>query len=193
MYTIPIIVGSIREGRKSPRAARFIEQKLRATGRVEPQILDLKELGLPMMEERLRLLSDPPEALARFGGAIAAADAIVVVSPEYNGSYPGVLKNAIDYLAAEYKRKPFGIVTVSGGNFGGLLALSQLRLLALQVGAYPIAAAFPVSRIGESLAEDGTAIDASYDKRVENWIAELLWATEALADMRAKGAAGEAK
>jgi len=193
MYTIPIILGSIREGRQSPRVAKFIERKLRATGRVAPEILDLKESGLPMMEERLRNLADPPESVVRFGNAIAAADAVVVVSPEYNGSYPGVLKNAIEYLAAEYKRKPFGIVTASSGNFGGVQALGPLRLLALAVGAYPIAASFPVSRVHESIAEDGTALDPSYDKRVEAWIAELLWATEAFSEMRAKVAAGAAR
>jgi NAD(P)H-dependent FMN reductase len=190
MYTIPIILGSIREGRQSPRVAKFIEQKLRATGRVDPQILDLKEFDLPMMEERLHLLADPPEQVVRFGRAIAAADAVVVVSPEYNGSYPGVLKNAIEYLAKEYKRKPFGIVTTSSGNFGGISAQGALRLLALAVGAYPLAVGFPVSRVGESIAEDGTAIDPAYDKRVEGWLGELLWTTEAFADKRAKDAAG---
>ncbi|MFA6955123.1 MAG: hypothetical protein WC538_04540 [Thermoanaerobaculia bacterium] len=111
MFAIPIILGSIREGRQSPRVAKFIERKLRATGRVDSQILDLKEFDLPMMEERLRLL----------------------------------------------------------------------------------AASFPVSRVGESIAEDGTAVDPSYDKRVETWLGELLWATEAFADRRVKDAVGAAR
>lgn len=190
MYTIPIILGSTREGRMSSRVATFIERKLRATGRVNPEILDLEALALPMLEERLRFLKDPPASLVRFGSAIAASDAFVIVSPEYSGSYPGVLKNAIDYLQAEYRRKPVGIVTVSGGNFGGISALAQLRLLALTIGAYPIPSGFPVSRVAESFAEDGTATDASYEKRADGWIGELLWLTEAVADKRAKDAAG---
>jgi NAD(P)H-dependent FMN reductase len=193
MYTIPIIVGSIREGRQSPRVAKFLERKLRATGRVNPQIVDLRELGLPLMEERLRFLKDPPESVVSFGRTIAAADAVVIVSPEYNGSYPGALKNAIEFLSSEYRRKPFGIVTASSGNFGGMAALGPLRLLALAVGAYPIAASFPVSRVGESFDEEGTALDASYEKRVEAWLGELLWATGALAEARAKDAAGGVK
>ncbi len=190
MYAIPIILGSTREGRKSPRVARFLEKKLRATGRVTPEILDLKELALPMLDERLRFLAAPPESLVRFGASIAGADAVVIVSPEYNGSYPGVLKNAIDYLQAEYKRKPVGIVTVSGGNFGGLAALGQLRLVALAIGAYPLPNGFPVSKVGDSIAEDGTATDASYERRADAWITELLWLTEAIADRRAKDATG---
>lgn len=193
MYTIAIIVGSIREGRQSPRVAKFLEQKLRATGRVTPRVIDLRELGLPLMEERLRFLKDPPEPVVRFGQEIAEADAIVVVSPEYNGSYPGALKNAIEFLSSEYKRKPFGIVTASSGNFGGVAALGPLRLLALAVGGYPIAASFPVSRVGDAFAEDGTPLDASYEKRVEGFLGELLWATEALAAARAKDAAGSAR
>src|SRR5438552_16579663 len=134
---IPLIVGSTRRGRQTPKVARFVHERLRRTGRAETELIDLETLQLPIMEERLRMRDDPPPGLREFAAKIDRADGIVIVTPEYNNGYPGVLKNALDYLLPEYRRKPIGIVTVSAGPFGGLLGLSQLRLVQRGSGAFP--------------------------------------------------------
>ena len=193
MYNIPIILGSTRRDRKSSRVATFITNKLHATGRVEPQLIDLAELNLPIMEERLRMRKDPPPGLTGFADAVRNADALVVVTPEYNNGYPGVLKNALDYLLPEYKRKPVGIVTVSSGDFGGVNALAQLRHIFLHMGAIPVPARLPIQRVQDSFGEDGSPADPAYHKRADSFISELLWLTEAVAERKARDSQTEAE
>ena len=188
MFYIPIILGSTRRGRQSAKVARFVEQRMKRNERLETEILDLLDYNFPMMEERLRLRDDAPAGVVEFAGKIARAEALVIVSPEYNNGYPGVLKNALDYFGPEYKRKPIGIVTVSGGGFGGLHALSQLRLVTLGMDAFPVPASLPFSRVQDVFAEDGTLKDLAYEKRADAFIAEVLWFAEAIATQKAKAA-----
>jgi NAD(P)H-dependent FMN reductase len=175
MYYIPIILGSVRRGRQSSRPAKFILNRLRQTGVVETDILDLLEYNFPIMEERLRLRDDPPPGLTEFAGKIARADGVVIVTPEYNSGYPGVLKNCLDYLLPELKRKPVGIISVSGGPFGGLSALVQLRVVLMAMGAMPIPTRFPVVKVQDSFTEEGEPTDAIYEKSAAVFIEELLW------------------
>jgi FMN-dependent NADH-azoreductase len=100
MFYIPMILGSTRRGRQSAKVARFIYEHMRRYEQIETEILDLLECNFPIMEERLRFHDDPPPRLREFSEKIARADAVVIVTPEYNNGYPGVLKNSLDYLLA---------------------------------------------------------------------------------------------
>jgi NAD(P)H-dependent FMN reductase len=187
MFKIPLILGSTRRDRKSPSVATFVSNRLIATGKVEPNLIDLAALNLPIMEERLRMRDDPPPGLPEFAAAVGNADALVVVTPEYNNGYPGVLKNALDYLLPEYKRKPVGIVTVSGGDFGGVNCLAMLRHVFLHMGAIPVPARLPIQRVQQSFGPDGTPVEQAYIKRADAFIAELLWLTEAVSEQKKRG------
>ena len=180
MLYIPIILGSTRRGRQSPKVARFLAERL---GRqAETEILDLAEYDFPMMEERLRMQETPPSGVAEFSGKLQRADAILIVSPEYNNGYPGALKNALDYFGPpEYKNKPFGIATVSAGGFGGQMCLSQLRLVTLGLGGFPIPAAFPVSNINSSFDDEGNPSEERYEKSAAAFLGSLIWYAEAIA------------
>ncbi len=186
MIYIPIIVGSTRRDRQSIKVARFVFAKLRQRDVAETEMLDLLEYNFPIMEERLHHRDDPPPRLKEYADKIARADSLIIVTPEYNNGYPGVLKNALDYLLPEYERKPVGIVTVSAGGFGGLTCLAQLRLVTLGMGAFPIPESLPVSRVRDSFKEDGTPNDPAYEKRAAVFLDEVLWFTEAIADRKAK-------
>jgi NAD(P)H-dependent FMN reductase len=186
MFYIPIVVGSTRRDRQSIKVARFVFNKTRERQGVDTELLDLLEYNFPIMEERLHRRDDPPPCLQEFAGKIARADSIIIVSPEYNNGYPGVLKNALDYLLPEYERKPIGIVTVSAGGFGGLTCLAQLRLVTIGMGAFPIPENLAVSRVHESFSDDGTPNDQVYVKRAAAFLDELLWFTEAIVDRKAK-------
>jgi NAD(P)H-dependent FMN reductase len=186
MFYIPVLLGSTRRERQSVKVATFVVERLRGRERVETELLDLAEYDFPIMEERLRFRDDPPPRLQEFSDKIARADSLVIVTPEYNNGYPGVLKNALDYLLPEYHRKPIGIVTVSAGGFGGINCLAQLRLMTLGMGAFPIPAALPVSRVQDSFDEDGTPRDPALEKRAAAFLDEVLWFAEAIADRKAK-------
>ncbi len=86
-------------------------------------------------------------------------------------------------ILPEYRRKPIAIVTVSAGGFGGLNYLAQLRL---GMGAFPIPASLPVSRVQDSFDEDGNPKDPSYEKRAKGFIDEVRWFTEAIGTQKAK-------
>jgi NAD(P)H-dependent FMN reductase len=186
MLYIPIIAGSTRRDRQSIKVARFVFARFRQRQGVETELLDLLEYNFPIMEERLHHRDDPPPRLREYGEKIARADSLIIVTPEYNNGYPGVLKNALDYLLPEYERKPIGIVTVSAGGHGGLTCLAQLRLVTLGMGAFPIPENLSVSRVHDSFKEDGTPNDPAYERRATAFFDELLWFTEAIADRKAK-------
>lgn len=184
-FNIPVIVGSTRRGRQTPKVARFIQRRLEERDGIDSDLLDLAEYDFPIIEERLRQRDDPPPGLTEFSDRIARADALVIVTPEYNSGYPGVLKNALDYLLPEYRRKPVGISSVSAGPWGGLSALTQLRQVVLSLGALPIPAKFPVRKVQSSFNEAGETEDPAYEKTATRFIDDLLWYTEALAARRA--------
>jgi len=186
MLYIPIIGGSTRRDRQSIKVARFVFAKMQQRKGVETELLDLLEYNFPIMEERLHHREDPPPRLREYADKIARADALIIVAPEYNNGYPGVLKNALDYLLPEYERKPIGIVTVSAGGFGGINCLAQLRLVTLGMGAFPIPESLPVSRVRDSFRDDGTPNDPAYEKRAAVFLDEVLWFAEAIADRKAK-------
>jgi NAD(P)H-dependent FMN reductase len=75
---------------------------------------------------------------------------------------------------------------VSAGGFGGINCLAQLRLVTLGMGAFPIPASLPVSHVRDSFNEDGTPNDPAYEKRAANFLDEVIWFTEAIADRKAK-------
>jgi len=183
---IPVLLGSVRRKRQSPKVASWITEVLEADDRITSELLDLEELALPIMEERVRVRDDSPPGAVRLSETLAAADGLVIVTPEYNNGYPGVLKNALDYLLPELKRKPVGIVTVSAGGFGGINCLAQLRLVLLAMGAAPIPASLPVSRVGQSFSDEGPT-DADFGLRANRFIDELVWWTEAVARQRIVG------
>jgi NAD(P)H-dependent FMN reductase len=186
MLFIPIIAGSTRRERQSIKVARFVLSRLQQRSGVQTELIDLLEYNFPIMEERLHRRDDPPPGLREFGDKIARADSFIIVSPEYNNGYPGVLKNALDYLLPEYERKPVGIVTVSAGGFGGLTCLALLRLVTIGMGAFPIPESLPVSRVHDSFREDGKPNDPAYEKRAAVFLDEVLWFAEAIADRKAK-------
>jgi NAD(P)H-dependent FMN reductase len=184
MFYIPVILGSIRRNRESAKVAKFAVNWLHRMEGVRTDLLDLKELNLPMMEERLRFREDAPPGALELSARINRADSIVIITPEYSSGYPGVLKNALDYLKPEYKRKPFGIITVSSAE-GGMMCLISLRQVILHLGGVPIPATLPVFRVQESFDADGNPKAPDFQKRAKEFFDELLWFTEGLASHRA--------
>jgi NAD(P)H-dependent FMN reductase len=185
MFRIAVILGSIRRNRESCKVATFAMESLCALG-VQAELIDLKDANLPMMEERLRFRNDAPASVAEFSSKISKADSVVIVTPEYNSGYPGVLKNALDYLKPEYKRKPFGIITVSAAETGGILCLTALRQMILHLGGVPIPAALLVAQVQEVMGSDGQPASEALRQRAKVFFEELLWFTEALARQREK-------
>ncbi len=180
MY-IPILIGSLRRGRNTPRLAHFLHRRLAAVDGVETDLFDPKEMNLPVLEERLAYLDDPPAALVRFGAAIDRAAGVVITTPEYNSGYPAALKNLIDALGPEWRRKPIAIAAHSVGAFGGKSALQALRPVLTNLGAVPIPATMTVPHIDKAFSETGDALDEAFEGRADRFLGELVWYAQALA------------
>lgn len=183
---IPVIAGSSRLGRQSIHAARVVVERLALRDGVATGLIDLAHEPFPIMEERLSQAERPPASLVAFSDAIVRADGLVIVTPEYKGGVPGVLKNALDYLdAGIFRRKPIAIATVSSGGFGGLSCLAQLRLVCLAMGGLPIPVVFPISKVQDQFDEQGALTDPGLITRLGPFLDELEWYTRAMADRRA--------
>ena len=192
MFYIPVILGSIRRNRESAKVAEFAVSCLRKLEGTSTELLDLKEFNLPIMEERLRFRDDAPASALELSARINRADSIVIVTPEYSSGYPGVLKNALDYLKPECRRKPFGIITVSSAE-GGMLCLISLRQVILHMGGVPIPSMLPVFRVQESFDAEGKPPAVDFQRRAKEFFNELLWFTEGLATHRANTARAAAQ
>lgn len=172
---ILVLLGSVRRGRMSERVASFVMQRLARIEGVRASLADLDAIDLPIMEERLGRIEPPPPGLSELAAAIEAAEALVIVSPEYNHGYPGALKNALDYLLPQFKRKPVALVTVSAGGHGGVNCWAQLVTVLVFMGAIVLPQTVAVAKVHDAFAPDGTALDAAYERRTDGMLAELVW------------------
>jgi NAD(P)H-dependent FMN reductase len=182
MKKISIISASVRLGRKSHRVALYLKNYLAENKIADAEIIDLAALNFPIFQERLRLMPNPsPEVLA-FAAQITAAEGIIIVTPEYNGGYPASLKNVIDLLYAEWKRKPIAICTVSEGAFAGSQVITSLQFTLWKIGALTVPTMFPIATVDKTFDEKGQPSDpAIINKRATAFINELVWLMERLA------------
>jgi NAD(P)H-dependent FMN reductase len=171
MNTI-IVTGSTRRGRHSPKAALLVYKSI--LHNADPaEIVDLLEYDLPLLEERLKYLIEPPDAVVRFAEKVRSADAVVVISPEYNGGYSAVVKNAIDYLKEDWSGKPIGIVVVSAGPHGGKSCMDQLKQVFARLGSTVTEGSFIINNIGESITEEGEAVESVYGDHAFKLLTDL--------------------
>lgn len=126
---IAVIVGSTRPGRRSEAVARWVLDVANTRTDASFELIDLAEVNLPFLDEPVpALFGEYEHAHTReWASLIAPYDGFVFVTPEYNHSFPAVLKNALDYLYAEWNDKAAGFVGL--GGTGGLRAVEQLRLV----------------------------------------------------------------
>ncbi len=180
-----VVYGSVRSERQGIRAARFIVAECQARGH-QTAFVDPLEYRLPLLDKMYKEYPPgaAPETLQRLAALIAPADAIVVVSGEYNHSIPPALSNLLDHFLEEYFWKPSAIVCYSAGAFGGVRAAMQLRMMLAELGTVSIPSIFPVPHVQDAFAEDGTPRDQKTRERVQKFLDELEWYACALRDAR---------
>ncbi len=128
MLKIAIVVGTTRPGRKAEAVAQWVYDIAQQRGDAEFEVVDIQAFDLPLLDEPVPPIMgqySQPHTRA-WAAKIAAFDAYVFVTPEYNHGTSGALKNAIDYLYAEWHNKAAGFVGY--GGVGGARAVEQLRL-----------------------------------------------------------------
>lgn len=171
---IPVILGTARKGRASVHAARFVADLLNRRAGVTSEVIDIAALPMPT--------DDAGEAIkqAGFSNAMTAADGLVIVAPEYNHSFPGILKHVLDSCLSEYIHKAVGLVGVSSGPFAGTRVVQSLVPVMRELGLVTIFWDVNIGNVGTVFADDGRLIDEAFVKRADRFIRELIWMSKVL-------------
>jgi NAD(P)H-dependent FMN reductase len=187
-----VILGSVREQRFGEKPALWIRDRLSQDERLAVQLLDLRDFPLPHFDQPKSPLrvkdGDYGNPVAnRWAQKIAEADGFVIVTPEYNHGYPGVLKNALDWVYIEWRRKP--VTFVSYGNVGGARAIEQLRQVAVELQMAPIKSAvyLPVAVYFAIMNEPAPVDPAQFapvDQAASAMCDDLAWWARALREAR---------
>jgi NAD(P)H-dependent FMN reductase len=184
---VAVIYGSNRSERAGIKAAKFLVNKLNEKN-IEATLVDSLEFNLPFLDKTYSEYpkGEAPENLERVHEILDEADGFIIVSAEYNHSLPAALKNLLDHFIKEYRYKPSGLVTYSSGPFVGSRVGSHLRDITSNLGTPSIPTVFAISKIEDSIDENGNAIDKNYDRRIVNFLNEFEWNLEALKNQREK-------
>ncbi|GAA1956677.1 NADPH-dependent FMN reductase [Kitasatospora viridis] len=183
-----IIVGSVREGRFGPVVASWVAEQAAAHGGFEVEVVDLADYDVPLAlpAESPKFAGDAyprPAGLAPLTAALDSADAFLVVTPEYNHSYPASLKAAIDWHFTQWTAKPVAFVSY-GGAAGGRHAVLHLENVFTELHAVTIrdGLAFPMYFTGW---QDGAPLDGQSAGYAKTLLDQLSWWADALRTARA--------
>jgi NAD(P)H-dependent FMN reductase len=172
---IPVVLGTARGGRMSEHVASFVLSRLSMLPHVDTELFDVRKLALPT-DDAGEQIKHPA-----FSAAVMRADALVIVTPEYNHGYPGLLKHALDSNLKEYIHKAVGIVGVSAGPWGGTRAIENLLPVMRELGLVTIFWDGNFSRVRKAFdPATGALLDDAYLQRLEKFFKELVWMAKVL-------------
>jgi NAD(P)H-dependent FMN reductase len=166
---IPIILGTARQGRQSEHAALFVISEMKKRPEIETELIDVRRLKM-RLDDAGENMKDPD-----FSVKMARADGIVIVTPEYNHGYPGLLKHALDMCLEEYIHKAVGLVGVSAGPFGGSRVIEQMVQVVRELGLVVTFTDVNFSNVRDAFDEQGQLKDEKYVGRVVKFLNELVW------------------
>jgi NAD(P)H-dependent FMN reductase len=172
---IPVILGTARQGRMSEHVANFLLSQVGALPGVETELFDVRKLPFPT--------SDAGEQIkdSAFSEAMMRADALVIIAPEYNHGYPGLLKHALDSNLKEYIHKAVGIVGVSAGPWGGTRVIQNMLAVMRELGLVTIFWDGNFSNVQKAFdATTGALLEPAYVRRLEKFLKELVWMAKVL-------------
>src|SRR5438093_3655232 len=172
---IPVILGTVRKGRVSENVARFVFDQVKQRERVESELIDIRDLSFPG-DDAGEQIKD-----ARFSATCARADGLVLVVPEYNHGYPGMLKHVLDSNLKEYIHKAVGVCGVSAGGFGGVRVIENLLPVLRELGLVTIFWDGNFSGAQKLFDENGNLLDrAMHERRIDKFLGELVWMSKTL-------------
>ena len=164
LLNIPVILGTARKGRASEHAAQLFNELLNRRSGVISRVIDIATVPMPV-DDAGEAIKDPA-----FATAMTEADGLVIVSPEYNHSFPGLLKHLLDSCLSEYIHKAVGIVGVSAGPFAGARVIQHLLPVMREIGLVTIFWDVNIGAVGKVFAEDGRLLDDAVIRRSERFI-----------------------
>lgn len=189
MLNIGLILGSTRQGRKGELPYEWVKRIAQAELQEKSTLttIDLRDWNLPHFDSPISpayASEYTSELNKRWSTAIAELDGFIIVTPEYNHGYPGVLKDALDHLYKEWNGKPVAFVSYGGGS-GGIRAVEQLRLVTVELQMIPIRPEVNIRMVWEAFDEQGVPKEvAILEPKLTMLLVELLRMAEGLKALR---------
>lgn len=185
MPRIMLIVGSVRPNRRGIAVADWVQARLAARADVEIDVADLKEIDLPFFNETL------PPALGKYelphtiawAERVREAEGFVLVNPEYNGSFTAPVKNAFDYLVAEWRRKPIGFVAY-GSSSGAVRAVAALQPVIAGLGMVRTRTGVEIPNVHNAVTDGVFTPTETQETAVEAMLDDLISLAEGLRALR---------
>jgi NAD(P)H-dependent FMN reductase len=189
MLKLIVIIASTRPGRAGLPIANWFVERARSHGRFEVSVADLKEVGLPLLDEpqHPRLGRYEHAHTKAWSAIVAAADAFAIVTPEYNSGTPPALVNALDFLYREWNEKPVAFVSY-GGVSGGTRSVQMTKQIVTTLKMMPIFEAVTIPFFSKYMTPEGTFKGSdNFDTSARGMLDELHRWAETLAPMRRAG------
>jgi NAD(P)H-dependent FMN reductase len=172
---IPVILGTPRQGRRSEAVAKFLVEQIAQRPDVKTELIDIRTIPIALDDEGESLKN--PE----FSAAMEQSDGLIIVAPEYNHGYSGVLKHVLDTCLKEYIHKAVGICGVSAGPFGGTRVIQNLLPVMRELGLMTIFYDLNFSNVQTLFDESGQLIDPEpHIRRLDRFMTELVWMSKVL-------------
>jgi NAD(P)H-dependent FMN reductase len=195
MSKVLVIVGSTRPGRAADLVVPWVTARAGAHPGFDTEVADLRDWPLPIFTEHpgtIGDINDPTysEPIVRaWNKKVKQADAFIVVTPEYNHSIPGGLKNAIDtvWLSYGFRNKPVAAVGYSGNIGGGIRAIEHLAQVFIEAEAVPLRNAVVIPFVRTAFGADGEPVNPETNIRLQVMLDDLAWWSSALDKARAEG------
>jgi NAD(P)H-dependent FMN reductase len=177
---IPIILGTARQGRQSEHVANFVLSEMKKRPEIETELIDVRKLKM-RLDDAAEEMKDPA-----YAEKMTRADGLVIVTPEYNHGYPGLLKHALDMCLEEYIHKTVGLVGVSAGPFGGSRVIEQMVQVVRELGLTVTFTDLNFSKVRDAFDEKGNLKDEKYVGRLAKFLNELVWMSRVMRHGREK-------
>ncbi|MET0393878.1 MAG: NAD(P)H-dependent oxidoreductase, partial [Chitinophagaceae bacterium] len=180
---IEIISGSPRATSVTRRVALHLQQRLQQETQHEVGLIEMKDWNLPPVQTVFVSVEKTPDEFKPLAERIFAADAFILVTPEYNGSYSPAMKNLLDHFPKQH-HKAFGVVTASTGMMGGMRAAQQLLLLVPALFGIASPYMLLVSAMDKRFSPEGELLDPAFANNVHNFTAEFIWLAETISQRK---------
>jgi len=179
-----VVLGTSRQGRASENVARYVFEQASQRSDLTTELIDIRNIRLS--------IDDAGEAIkdAEFSATVTRADGLILVVPEYNHSFPGLLKHVLDTNLEEYIHKAAGVCGVSAGPFGGARMIQSLLPVLRELGLVAISTDAYFGSVGKLFDSSGRITEPAYERRLGKFFDEMVWMSRALRHGRENSPAG---
>ena len=174
--SLPILLGTNRHDRKSVLAANWLLGVMEKRAEIETRLFDVRSFSLPHDDYGTGI----KDRFTEWKDAVIQADGLVIVTPEYNHGYPGILKSVLDLLLEEYIHKSVAFVSVSAGPWGGTRVIEAMVPMVRELGLAVTFTDLNFPQVQDKFDQQGNLLDTAYEKRVTGFLDELIWMSRTL-------------